>query len=70
MAKALVGHFASDARLFSEVVRLRARVRELESELIELRAVEALRLGSVQCVDDLIVTSDVIEIECATPALT
>lgn len=70
MAKALSGHFASDARLFSEVVRLRARVRELEADLIEVRAAEALRLGAVERVDDLIVTTDVIEVACATPALT
>lgn len=70
MAKALAGHFASDARLFSEVARLRARVRELEAELIELRATEALRLGGVERVDDLIVTTDVIEIDRAAPALT
>lgn len=69
MAKALTGHFASDARLFSEVVRLRARVRELEAELVEMRANEALRLGSER-VDELIVTTDGIEVVHATPALT
>lgn len=70
MAKALAGHFASDARLLSDVVRLRARVRELEAELVELRALEAMRLGTVQRVDDLIITTDVIEIERATHVLT
>ncbi|MFC3491321.1 hypothetical protein [Glycomyces rhizosphaerae] len=42
MAKALYGHIgqAPDKRLLEEVVQLRARVRNLESELAELRARE------------------------------
>ncbi|HEY1094566.1 MAG TPA: hypothetical protein VGE61_07670 [Glycomyces sp.] len=42
MAKALYGHLgqAPNKRLLEEVVQLRARVRNLESELAELRARE------------------------------
>ena len=38
MAKALYGHVGADARLVSEVVRLRARIRELEAEVAVLQA--------------------------------
>ncbi|THV28614.1 hypothetical protein [Glycomyces paridis] len=42
MAKALYGHIgqAPDKRLLEEVVQLRARVRNLETELAELRSRE------------------------------
>lgn len=70
MAKALAGHFASDARLVSEVARLRARVRQLEAELVDLRSAESVRLGMVEHVDELIVTADGIDVRRATPALT
>ncbi|WP_030157742.1 hypothetical protein [Glycomyces sp. NRRL B-16210] len=42
MAKALYGHIgqATDKRLLEEVVQLRARVRNLETELAELRSRE------------------------------
>ncbi|MBO3732483.1 MULTISPECIES: hypothetical protein [Glycomyces] len=42
MAKALYGHLgqAPNKRLLEEVVQLRARVRNLESELAEMRARE------------------------------
>ncbi|THV42927.1 hypothetical protein [Glycomyces buryatensis] len=42
MAKALYGHIGQvpDKRLLEEVAQLRARVRNLESELAELRAQE------------------------------
>jgi uncharacterized protein YlxW (UPF0749 family) len=42
MAKALYGHIgqAPNKRLLEEVVQLRARVRNLETELAELRARE------------------------------
>jgi hypothetical protein len=42
MAKALYGHIgqAPNKRLLEEVVQLRARVRNLESELAELRSRE------------------------------
>lgn len=36
MAKAIYGHIGADAALAAEVVRLRARVRELEKELSAL----------------------------------
>ena len=38
MAKALYGHLAADPALLSEVHHLRRRVRELEDELVRLRA--------------------------------
>jgi hypothetical protein len=41
MAKALYGHLAADrssAALLSEVTQLRRRVRDLEDELVRLRA--------------------------------
>lgn len=39
MAKAIYGHTGVDARLAAEVVRLRARVRDLEAEVDRLHAV-------------------------------
>jgi hypothetical protein len=44
MAKALLGHVGvgSDARLQTEVLRLRRRVRDLEDELARSRAVQDL----------------------------
>lgn len=43
MAKALLGHLAvaPDRRLVDELLHLRTRVRDLESELAELRAERA-----------------------------
>lgn len=42
MAKALFGHMGRpETRLTAEIVRLRARVRELECEVATLRAREA-----------------------------
>lgn len=48
MAKALMGHVgtALDVRVASELKRLRDRVRDLENEVIRLRAANA-ELGSV-----------------------
>lgn len=37
MAKAIYGHIGADAVLAAELVRLRARVRELEAELQSLK---------------------------------
>lgn len=73
MAKALMGHLATDPRLASEVVSLRAKVRALKSEVEELRT--ALALQSAQDVDlssaaassDL--DSELAELHRATPAL-
>jgi cell division septum initiation protein DivIVA len=44
MAKALLGHvgISPDLRLAQEVRRLQLRVKELEAELAEFRAAEAL----------------------------
>jgi hypothetical protein len=44
MAKALLGHvgIGTDLRLAQEVRRLQLRVKELEAELAEARAAEAL----------------------------
>ena len=64
MAKALFGHVGSgnDLRLSYEVRRLRARVAELEAELVRTRAVNDALVG----VD---VPEDVRELD-AEPALT
>lgn len=52
MAKALYGHVGVDARLLSELTRLRARVRELEAEVAGLSALLAheddLRAASLE----------------------
>ena len=56
MAKALYGHVGSapDRRLLDEVTKLRARVRELEFEVLRLHA-ENDRLAAVASeVDDLL----------------
>jgi hypothetical protein len=53
MAKALLGHVGNglDHRMASEMKRLRDRVRELESEVIRLRA-ENAELSSMARVDE------------------
>ena len=55
MAKALYGHMAvADQRLLAEVVRLRARVRELEDLVEELELARELAIdpiGSVEAAD-------------------
>jgi hypothetical protein len=38
MGKAIYGHLGADARLVTEVARLRARVRDLEAEVERLHA--------------------------------
>jgi len=55
MAKALYGHVggAPDRRLVDEVTRLRARVRDLEIEVMRLRA-ENDRLAAAVEADDLL----------------
>lgn len=69
MAKALIGHFGTDLRLASEVGRLRARVRELEAELVELRErdVYVIPPSAVMC--DFTVVPEEIELERPTPVL-
>ncbi|MGE5829391.1 MAG: hypothetical protein ACM30G_13695 [Micromonosporaceae bacterium] len=55
MAKALYGHVGSapDKRMLDEVTRLRARVRDLEIEVMRLRA-ENDRLAAAAEADDLL----------------
>jgi len=67
MAKALLGHVGPglDVRMVSELKRLRDRVRELESEVVRLRA-ENTELSSLH-VDAEMLTLNVRDAE---PALT
>jgi len=55
MAKALYGHVGSapDKRMLDEVTKLRARVRDLEIEVMRLRA-ENDRLAADASADDLL----------------
>ncbi|HMA46345.1 MAG TPA: hypothetical protein VKP11_03945 [Frankiaceae bacterium] len=53
MAKALFGHVGVDVRLSSEVLRLRARVTELERELEHARAVNEALAARVDVTDEL-----------------
>ena len=48
MAKALYGHVGSapDKRMLDEVTRLRARVRDLEIEVMRLRAENDFAIGA------------------------
>jgi len=69
MAKALFGHVGPDARLASELVRLRRRVRELEAEIVELRADEVVSVAETVRIDQQCSTNDVIELDRAAPAL-
>ena len=66
MAKALLGHVGTnvDLRMVAEMKRLRDRVRELEGEVVRLRAENAELTHSVR-VDDEMLTLSVHE-----PALT
>jgi hypothetical protein len=56
MAKALMGHTATDHHLLAQVASLKARVRALEAEVEELRSqplmTEAVGLGPVVSVAD------------------
>ena len=55
MAKALMGHLGGpDARTTAELVALRRRVRELEAEVLRLRADAVVAAG-----DDLVVLDDI-----------
>ena len=62
MAKALLGHVGTglDVRVATELKRLRDRVRELETEVIRLRA-ENAELQSVARVDEEILRLTVSE---------
>jgi hypothetical protein len=56
MAKALYGHVGSapDKRLLDEVTRLRARVRDLEVEVMRLRAENDRLAAEVARAEDLL----------------
>jgi hypothetical protein len=56
MAKALYGHVGSapDMRLLDEVTRLRTRVRDLEVEVMRLRAENDRLVAAVADSDDLL----------------
>jgi hypothetical protein len=56
MAKALYGHVGSapDMRMLDEVTRLRARVRNLEIEVMRLRAENDRLAAAVADSDDLL----------------
>jgi hypothetical protein len=56
MAKALYGHVssASDKRVLDEVTRLRARVRDLEVEVMRLRAENDRLVADVADSDELL----------------
>jgi len=68
MAKALLGHVGTglDVRMVSELKRLRDRVRELENEVVRLRA-ENSELSNALHVDTEMLTLNVRDAE---PALT
>jgi predicted component of type VI protein secretion system len=55
MAKALYGHVGvgNDVRLVAEVMRLRSRVRDLESELDRALAVNEVLASQVDVSDEL-----------------
>jgi len=54
MAKALFGHVGgADLLLVDEVRRLRGRVRELEAELVRVRAANDALAASVHVEDDI-----------------
>jgi hypothetical protein len=68
MAKALLGHVGTgaDLRMAAEIKRLRDRIRDLETEVVRLRAENAELTNSVR-VDDEMLTLSVRDHE---PALT
>jgi hypothetical protein len=59
MAKALLGHLGGqDPRLQHEVVRLRAQVRDLEAEMLRLRAENDGLLARLEDPADRLVLAD------------
>ncbi len=59
MAKALFGHVGSaDLRLLDEVRHLRARVRDLETELARVSATNDALMASVHVEDDIRLLTD------------
>jgi hypothetical protein len=59
MAKALLGHVGTsvDMRMVAEMKRLRDRVRDLESEVVRLRAENAELTNSVRMDDEMLTLS-------------
>jgi hypothetical protein len=71
MAKALFGHvgLGPDARLTTEVHRLRTRVRDLEDEVARLRAANDHLVASVTVPEDLLAISVPDAVKAEEPAL-
>lgn len=72
MAKALLGHVGSDHLLRGEVLSLRARVRQLEAEIDQLRcelAAQSVALDSGVDVKDADLHAELAGLNHATPAL-
>ncbi len=67
MAKALMGHLASDPHLAVQVVALKARVTALEAELKEFRAQTEIQLPD--SVELRTLDSELADLERATPVL-
>lgn len=68
MAKALVGHIANDHLLRAEITSLRAKVRQLQTEIAELRSANVVELPTTVELSGL--ESELAEIRHAAPALT
>lgn len=72
MAKALLGHVGSDQLLHGEVMSLRARVRQLEAEVDQLRrdlAAPSVAIESVVNVKGADLDAELAGLGHATPAL-
>ncbi len=67
MAKALMGHLATDPQLAVQVVALKARVSALEAELEQLRAQMTVELPETVQLTGF--ESELADLERATPAL-
>lgn len=67
MAKALMGHLASDPHLAVQVVALKARVAALEAELETLRAHAEISLPTAVELNNL--DGELADLQRATPAL-
>jgi uncharacterized small protein (DUF1192 family) len=72
MAKALLGHVGHDLdlRMVSELRRMRDRVRELESEVARLQAVNTALSSGPMHDDDMLTLSVPERIKQREPALT
>ncbi len=67
MAKALMGHLATDPQLAVQVVALKARVAALEAELERLRAQMTVELPETVQLTGF--ETELADLERATPAL-